>query len=489
MLVGEGALWLSEGPNKPLKFLGCHTLGDISRPRGDLSLMYCPDPSQPNKWDVIHSFQGSPGPVTTSLATDLTKFKDFMEEIEDSGMAYALYVAMVTQGKKNVFSNYDRVFTLPNFRVTSETLTKLASRNPEDQDRSEQNFEISAEDLYRCYALKSARQAVTETAAFNVIRYFDKRVGDNIVKNTYAYMAGDARSGQAARVWYTANKGETWAATSTNPFGNNEDIIAMEIFEMDRSTYRIIVVRGTADALNPMEIAYSDDEGVTWTAVNVGSTAGQHPFTPHSLFVLDRYNIWLCCRDGYIYKSTDAGATWSAQQSGSLTTQHLNSVEFINDRDGWCAGDNNAILRTSDGGATWELVTGPSGKSSDDVNVVGVVDYNRIWLAFDDAELWYTEDRGANWTQRSFQFSGSGEIVSMHWYNEYIGIIAYKNIYLTSFGKVLVTLNGGTTWEEVSSVSASNQGINFVHMLTPSLAHAAGEVLGTTGLLLNITGG
>jgi len=489
MLVGEGALWMSEGPNKPLKFLGCHTLGDISRPRGDLNLIYCPDPGEPNKWDVVHSYQSAPGPVTTSLMTDLLPFKDFLEEIEDSGLAQALYVNMVTRGKKNVYSNYDRVFILPNFRVTSETLTKLASRTPDDQDRSEQSYEISAENLYRFFSTTAARQTVTETAALNVVRYYDRRVGNNIIKDTYGYKTGDARSGQTARVWKTSDKGDTWTATGADPFAANEHIIAMDIFEMDKTVSRLLVVRGTADAGNPMEIAYSDDEGDTWTAVNVGSALGQHPFTPYSLYVLDRYNIWLCCRDGFIYNSTDAGATWTAQESGSLTTQHLNSVFFVDDRNGWAGGDNNAILRTSDSGITWELVTGPSGKSSDDITVVSVHDYYRIWLSYDDAELWYSEDRGDTWAHRTFQYSSTGSIDAMDWMNNYIGMVVHNNAYLTSFGRVLVTTNGGTTWEEVASVPTANQGINFVKMLTPTLAHAVGEVLGTTGLLLNITGG
>lgn len=488
MLVGEGALWISEGPNKPLKFLGCHTLGDISRPRGDLNLMYCPDPSEPNKWEVVHSYQSAPGPVTTSLMTDLLKFKDFLEEIEDSGMPYALYVNMVTKGKKNVYSNYDRVFILPNFRVTSETLTKLASRNPDDQDRSEQAYEISAEDMHRFFAMKAARQSVTETAALNVIRYYNKRVGDNIVKNTYGFKTGDARSGQAARVWKTSDKGENWTATATNPFGTDEHIAAMELFEMDRSTVRIIVANGTSQVANALEIAYSDDDGATWTQVNVGSTNGQEALGPYSLFVLDRYNIWIVTRGGYIYKSVNAGASWSAQESGSLTSEFLNSVSFVDDRNGWVGGDNNTLLRTSDGGTTWELVTGPSGQTSDDITVVSMIDYNRIWVAYDDSQLWYTSDRGENWSQREYQYS-AGAIAAMDWYSEYIGAIVHNNIYLSNFGRVLVTTNGGTTWEEVASVPAGNQGINYVKILTPSLAHAVGEVLGTTGLLLNITGG
>ncbi len=45
LLSGEGAIWVQpDGPNTETFYLGCHVLGDIDEPRGDLSLKYCPDP-------------------------------------------------------------------------------------------------------------------------------------------------------------------------------------------------------------------------------------------------------------------------------------------------------------------------------------------------------------------------------------------------------------------------------------------------------------
>ena len=57
---------------------------------------------------------------------------------------------------------------------------------------------------------------------------------------------------------------------------------------------------------------------------------------------------------GHILLSTDAGRSW--RQSPVPTRVTLTSVFFIDDRQGWAAGHDATILRTRDGGATWQTV-------------------------------------------------------------------------------------------------------------------------------------
>ena len=57
---------------------------------------------------------------------------------------------------------------------------------------------------------------------------------------------------------------------------------------------------------------------------------------------------------GHILVSADAGRSW--RQSPVPTRVTLTSVFFIDDRQGWAAGHDTTILRTRDGGATWQTV-------------------------------------------------------------------------------------------------------------------------------------
>jgi len=57
---------------------------------------------------------------------------------------------------------------------------------------------------------------------------------------------------------------------------------------------------------------------------------------------------------GHILVSTDSGRSW--QQSPVPTQVTLTSVYFVDDQSGWAAGHDATILRTKDGGATWQIV-------------------------------------------------------------------------------------------------------------------------------------
>ena len=48
---------------------------------------------------------------------------------------------------------------------------------------------------------------------------------------------------------------------------------------------------------------------------------------------------------------------WDPQQSG--VTDDLQAVSFVNTKTGWAAGDHNIVIKTADGGATWESRTPP----------------------------------------------------------------------------------------------------------------------------------
>lgn len=57
---------------------------------------------------------------------------------------------------------------------------------------------------------------------------------------------------------------------------------------------------------------------------------------------------------GHVLVSDDAGHNWAQRPVPTRAT--LTSVFFVNDRLGWAAGHDAVILRTTDGGESWQLV-------------------------------------------------------------------------------------------------------------------------------------
>lgn len=140
-------------------------------------------------------------------------------------------------------------------------------------------------------------------------------------------------------------------------------------------------------------------------------------------------------------KTTDGGQNWAAQSSG--TGDNFYATAFTNALNGVAVGDNGLIARTTDGGATWSLVSVP------------VYAYWRaVW--FMDTQTGYitgglsgttgnilkTTDGGATWKDISPSSSPASDevIYSIFFTNTTIG-------YATNYdGYILKTIDGGASW-------------------------------------------
>lgn len=475
--AGMGALWAQiDGPNTQPVYLGCHQLGDIEEPQGDVELIYCPDESGPNRFKVVGSVQGAAGSVTTSITTDVT---DDLDELERAKCPFPIYVHMVKSGRKDVFTNFDRTFILSNARITSKGLTALAARTPDDNSRSEQSYDLSGEQLMRFMVLDLATQTVSEVNAINDVTFCNEqacRTDEDVAQEAceVGYAACDPAGGATANILRTTN-GATWAATSADPFAADEVPIAIECFELGRDSVRVIVGRGSTVAGEGPTIAYSDDGGATWTEVEFVDTTYDAEFitSRHALFALDRYNIWAGSDQGTLFKSTDAGLTWTVLDAGNVMSA-INSIHFVDDEVGWMVGDTNAIARSLDGGSSWSTITGPSAQAAANCNVVFALDRNRAWVGYSDGDLYYTADGGTTWSQRSFSGSGVGEVRDIKFMNEHIGYLIHNGATPANGANyVQYTIDGGYTWTQMTT--PDNDGLNVIALCDLWSFYVVGE--------------
>lgn len=481
-LAGEMSLWLQRnGPNTEPIFAGCHAIGDVDHPEGDVELIYCPDESAPNKFKVVASIQGTPGAITFTITTDLT---DEIDEMERVKCPFTVFVHASKRGRKDVFDNFDRTTIYTNVRITNRGKSGLVARTPEDQGRVEQSYDVSAEDELDLKEPTITRQSISESNAINDLSFcndFACRTDDEIAQDSCqeGFAVADAVAYGTAKVLYTSNGG-TWAAT-TDPFGADEHPLAVECFAFGRDTVRAIVANGSTSGA-PAEIAYSDDNGVTWTSANV--SAGNTNFASrHALFALNQYHIWAALANGYIYHSSDAGVSWDLQEAGVLTSTAWNAIRFVDSEVGWVVGDNNEIARTIDGGITWSAVTGPAGQTTDEVIALEVLDRNRVWIGFSDGTLYYTLDAGVNWSQRSFPGSGVGQVRDIKFFNDSLGFMIVNNA--SPLGTALWTINGGFSWSRL--VANTNSGYNALFVCDEWNFFIAGEANGGTGYIAKAT--
>lgn len=479
--AGMGALWaqINGGNSQPL-FLGCHQIGDIDQPEGDIELIQCPDPAGVNRFRTVGSIKGAPGAITTSVTTDIT---DELDHLERVNCPFNLFIHLIKAGRRDVFTNFDRTFVLTNATITNRGLSGLSSRTADDNARSEQTFDLSAEQLLRLVEQSMNRQSISETQAITDITFCNDqqcRTDDQIARAAceVGFAVTEAATGVTANVLYTSN-GATWTASAADPFAADEDIIGVECFELSRDSTRVIVARGTTDAGTPLEIAYSDNNGASWTVVEVGAVDGAFAPTRHSLFALDRNNIWVGTDEGYLYKSSDGGLTWVAQQSGGITTAAINAIRFVDENVGWFVGAGNIIARTLDGGDSWSAITGPSAQSAAAATVVEVLDRNRVWVGYGDGDLYYTLDGGVTWSTRSFSGSGVGQVRDIKFLNEALGYMLTNNA--SPLGVVHWTIDGGYTW--ASLTTPTNSGLNTIVLCDQWNFYVAGQANSATGFI------
>jgi photosystem II stability/assembly factor-like uncharacterized protein len=144
-----------------------------------------------------------------------------------------------------------------------------------------------------------------------------------------------------------------------------------------------------------------------------------------------------------LLKTTDAGTTWEElDQYG----QQLYDLQFINDTVGWAVGQQGLILKTENGGSSWD-------KTYVDVGLfalmsVSFVDQDTGWTVGSDS-IFKTTNGGDTWQ--------SLEGLSDHYYSSCFFINANSG-WVTASGnsinKILYTPDGGNNWQVQDSITS-----------------------------------
>lgn len=481
-----GALFVQiDGPNTKPEYMGCVDADDLSEPGGGIDTIIRCFSGDGQGWNVLDYTRTPPDPVTTNITALLGATQSLLDRVE--GCAITLFFQSRETGQAGQFTNYVRSTIVGRALIGDKTRAGLVMR--EEDTQTTKQFAISAlPPVYEAFKKITSRQATALTQGFNSISFCNSvRCATNSAPASKrcqtGFAAGQAGTGAKAFLAYTTNYGQTWTATAAQPFANDEHINALTCFEMGNGVTRVVAMRGSTDAAAPAEIAYSDDFGATWTAVNVGSTNALFGLAPHALFAIDQYDMWAVTGGGHVAKSEDGGATWTQQHAGVLTSQNLHAVHFATDRIGAAVGAAGAVLTTVDGGLSWSLKTAPVAAI---LRSVFVLDAQRMWVGSEDGRLYYTIDGGTTWSERLFTGvgfgSGVGTVRDVMFFSDLIGFMASNNA--GPVGNVFYTIDGGYTWEQVTTLT--NTGINQLAICGVNDLYAVGPAQGGTSLILKV---
>lgn len=132
----------------------------------------------------------------------------------------------------------------------------------------------------------------------------------------------------------------------------------------------------------------------------------------------------------FIFTGSLVFSQWFKLNSG--TDENLYSISFINADNGWASG-NDIVLRTTNGGETWQQITLAGTNNS-----IFFIDNNTGWVCNSDGKILKTTDGGNNWV---INYSLENlELTSISFLDENIGIVSGYN------RTILVTSDGGENW-------------------------------------------
>lgn len=158
---------------------------------------------------------------------------------------------------------------------------------------------------------------------------------------------------------------------------------------------------------------------------------------------------------------------------------HLTSVFFTSSEKGWAAGEMGTILKTTDGGNTWDIVYAGSQRK---INALYFLSDQIGFAVGDSCLILATENGGQDWEDRSFGDSRD-YFMSIYFSSENIGWIG-GNLWVGG-SIILKTTDTGKTWEQHDiGVSCAPYSIHFSSETHGWMAGTAG-----TGNIVRTTDG
>jgi photosystem II stability/assembly factor-like uncharacterized protein len=225
--------------------------------------------------------------------------------------------------------------------------------------------------------------------------------------------------GESKKIFKTTDEGNTWVLKTSNT----------------STLYSVSYYQNTYYAVggNPTVVDKSDDGGETWTPVAPPTS------DPLKGVWFSTENLgWACGDNGAIYKTIDGGASWISQ----VQSTNFEGIQFFGSNYGYVVGADGTLLRSSNGGTDWNPLTTNITSTLKDI-VLFTSTY--AWIAGGDGTVLKTSNGGVEWFQQTTATTNSLNALS-------IATIAVGYT-VGDGGVILKTTNGGGPPIGVKSIS------------------------------------
>lgn len=390
-------------PDREPQYESCFIAEGLEQSFGDLESIECPDPNKFGAYVTVGEIQGASERPTLSLtgryALDTISR---LARAASTKRPVDVHVNFGTSTNPGDVNAYTKKVILVNARISSLSTDPLGSLQSGDTAAINETFEMSGDSVITLLPLAVASLAgsTITNEVIDVIVLSDTGLVRNGYEAIYALTkAAGGSPSTPADVVYSLDSGSSWRAHDVDSLGTSEPTAIGMLIDK-------IVVVSNADA----SMHYADlddfDAGVTDPAFTEVTTGIVATGEPNDLWVVGN-KMFVVGDLGYIYKCTDATAGLTVLSAGAATSQHLRCVHAYSAEVAIAGGDNGVVVYTLNG-ETWTACNSIPAAAT--ISAVWAYDDMLWWAATNTGKLFYTKDRGASWTEKTFSGSGSGVV-------------------------------------------------------------------------------
>lgn len=263
-------------------------------------------------------------------------------------------------------------------------------------------------------------------------------------------------------VAHSTDSGGTW--NSTNTLQNSNIIFDIQAI---KGTNKVIAA-GRQLTVGTKHVFYSTDGGNNWTTKDIGVN-----FDAYAINMVNENVGYICGTNSTVVKTTDGGLTWNQKTSPVGTAVSLYTMQFVNPDTGWVfvnyifSGIN--AYKTTDGGDTWQ----PQQAGTAGIMAACMVDANVGYVTMNPSNkpIYKTTNGGTTWDAVTTPLLGNIYAVkALDANNVYIG---------QSFGanRVAKSTDGGATWTSIALPVAID--IHSIDFKDVNNGYVAGNMVST----------
>lgn len=206
--------------------------------------------------------------------------------------------------------------------------------------------------------------------------------------------------GSFGLIYYTANSGTSWTRqgdAASIPCNSLDDVVAI-----DENTAWAV---GSPSAEGYAVVIRTTDAGETW--IRVGSATELPGIELAGVDAIDAQTAWVAGDSGAVLKTTDGGATWTELTPDIPDSVIFGMVDVVNQNPDiiWAGGEDytdntHVAYRSTDGGTTWQDMLEGLFVDSENYAIIDIaaLDENVVWAVGSGGGAYVSIDCGETWT-------------------------------------------------------------------------------------------